>query len=230
MNAANVAYWRKAYETLVAQTGRDLNDGLGIDPRRKDWLPPLARPPQPDALPCYFDSLMAAERKIEQLLAEKAKQPDAPGWRDIATAPRDGTRILATGGGLDSEIEAVSYNASVGCWDTPLVVLDDRDDDSEGYNRPTHWQPLPPPPSADSLGGDVAKRSEPDALPGDLREKIAAIIVRKVLQEDYDDLVEGYLDEILMAADEIILLPAYRAVAETYYKKLSLIQSERGGA
>ncbi len=37
------AYWRKAYETLVAQTGRDLNDGLGIDPRRKDWLPPLTR-------------------------------------------------------------------------------------------------------------------------------------------------------------------------------------------
>ena len=69
---------------------------------------------------------------------------------------------------------------------------------------------------------------QPDALPGDLREKIAAIIVRKVLQEDYDDLVEGYLDEILMAADEIILLPAYRAVAETYYKRLSLIQAERG--
>lgn len=71
---------------------------------------------------------------------------------------------------------------------------------------------------------------QPDALPGDLREKIAAIIVRKVLQEDYDDLVEGYLDEILMAADEIILLPAYRAVAEVYYSRLSLIQSERGGA
>lgn len=62
----------------------------------------------------------------------------------------------------------------------------------------------------------------------ELREKIADIIVRKVLQEDYDDMVEGYLDEILMAADEIILLPAYRAVAEAYYSRLSLIQSERG--
>ena len=72
-------------------------------------------------------------------------------------------------------------------------------------------------------------KPQPDALPGDLREKIAGIIVRKVLQEDYDDLVEGYLDEILMAADEIILLPAYRAVAEAYYSRLSLIQSERGG-
>ena len=55
----------------------------------------------------------------------------------------------------------------------------------------------------------------------ELREKIAGIIVRKVLQEDYDDLVEGYLDEILMAADEIILLPAYQAVAQTYYDNLA---------
>ena len=55
----------------------------------------------------------------------------------------------------------------------------------------------------------------------ELGEKIAGIIVRKVLQEDYDDLVEGYLDEILMAADEIILLPAYQAVAQTYYDNLA---------
>jgi hypothetical protein len=27
-------YWRRAYENLVAQTGRDLNDGLGLDPRK----------------------------------------------------------------------------------------------------------------------------------------------------------------------------------------------------
>jgi hypothetical protein len=55
----------------------------------------------------------------------------------------------------------------------------------------------------------------------DLRVQIADVIVRKVLQEDYDDLVEGYLDEILMAADQIILLPAYKAVSQAYYDKLS---------
>lgn len=27
-------YWRNAYEMLVRQTGRDLNDGLGLDPRK----------------------------------------------------------------------------------------------------------------------------------------------------------------------------------------------------
>lgn len=31
---ASAIYWRNAYETLVKQTGRDLNDGLGLDPRR----------------------------------------------------------------------------------------------------------------------------------------------------------------------------------------------------
>ena len=86
---------------------------------------------------------------------------------------------------------------------------------ADGYSPVAMWNRRAHPP-------------QPDALPGDLREKIAGIIVRKVLQEDYDDLVEGYLDEILMAADEIILLPAYRAVAEAYYSRLSLIQSERG--
>lgn len=30
---ADAAYWRKAYEDLVKQSGRDLNDGLGFDKR-----------------------------------------------------------------------------------------------------------------------------------------------------------------------------------------------------
>lgn len=32
--SGDAAYWRNAYETLVKQTGRDLNDGLGLDPRK----------------------------------------------------------------------------------------------------------------------------------------------------------------------------------------------------
>jgi hypothetical protein len=63
----------------------------------------------------------------------------------------------------------------------------------------------------------------------ELREKIADIIVRKVLQEDYDDMVEGYLDEILMAADEIILLPAYQAVAQTYYENIARAAAKATG-
>lgn len=43
MSETNSAlYWRNAYEELVRQTGRDLNDGLGPDPR-KTHMSPLAR-------------------------------------------------------------------------------------------------------------------------------------------------------------------------------------------
>lgn len=31
--SGELQHWRKAYEDLVKQTGRDLNDGLGLDPR-----------------------------------------------------------------------------------------------------------------------------------------------------------------------------------------------------
>ena len=33
--ARDAGYWRRSYEELVKQTGRDLNDGLGLDPRVK---------------------------------------------------------------------------------------------------------------------------------------------------------------------------------------------------
>ena len=75
-----------------------------------------------------------------------------PGWQPIETAPRDGTRILAIGGGL-SEVEVVDYNAKVGCWNAETVTLDDRDDESDGYNRPTHWRPLPAFDAAPTVGG-----------------------------------------------------------------------------
>jgi hypothetical protein len=67
-------------------------------------------------------------------------------WQSIETAPRDGQRILAIGGGLGiapCDMEIVSYNTVVGAWDTPNFTLDDRDDEADGYCRPTHWMPLP---------------------------------------------------------------------------------------
>jgi len=90
----------------------------------------------------YAGSLWAiAEWLNERLSSAHAQTPDQ--WQPIETAPRDGTRILATGGGLESTIEIVVYNERVGSWDTPHYTLDDRDDEAEGYNRPKLWQPLP---------------------------------------------------------------------------------------
>ena len=67
-------------------------------------------------------------------------------WKTIDSAPRDGTRILAFGGGLD-RMEIVSYNINVGARDAEYLTLDDADNEAQGYNRPTHWRPLPEPPA-----------------------------------------------------------------------------------
>jgi hypothetical protein len=54
-----------------------------------------------------------------------------------------------------------------------------------------------------------------------LQRQVAAIIVRDVLQEDFDDLVEGYLDEIMQASLRIIRLPGYAAVARAFETNLA---------
>lgn len=41
---ASALYWRNAYEELVSQTGRDLNDGYGIDPRKASPAPTSRSP------------------------------------------------------------------------------------------------------------------------------------------------------------------------------------------
>lgn len=77
------------------------------------------------------------------LRVEGILSPAYPAWQPIETAPRDGTRILATGGGLGEAVEIVSYIERVGAWETPTDTLDDRDDEPQGYSRPTLWQSLP---------------------------------------------------------------------------------------
>lgn len=69
-------------------------------------------------------------------------------WQPIETAPQDGSRLLATGGGLQGTVEVCTYNEHVGCWNCETCTLDDRDHEPQGYNRPLFWQPLPEPPAA----------------------------------------------------------------------------------
>lgn len=69
------------------------------------------------------------------------------GWRGIETAPRDGTRILATGGGLGGKVEIVAYLPRTGAWETRDYVLDDLDDEPQGYSRPLLWSPIPAAPA-----------------------------------------------------------------------------------
>jgi hypothetical protein len=85
---------------------------------------------------------------VETVPSGVLRNDDMSEWRPIDTAPRDGTRVLATGGGLDDTVEVISYNERVGAWNTENYTLDDRDDEAEGYSRPSHWMPLPAPPAA----------------------------------------------------------------------------------
>lgn len=83
------------------------------------------------------------------LVLSALAHPAVPeGWQPIETAPKDGTRFLATGGGLANEIEVASWNDRVGAWNTESYTLEDWDNQTEGYSRPAHWMPLPKPPVA----------------------------------------------------------------------------------
>ena len=62
----------------------------------------------------------------------------AEGWRDIATAPKDGTEIL----GYTEEVGAL-----VLYWDSMTGEMDHWSDGmSVSYWKPTQWMPLPPAP------------------------------------------------------------------------------------
>lgn len=71
--------------------------------------------------------------------------PQTP-WHPIETAPKDGSAVLATGGGLADVVDIVTYNERVGAWNATNYTLDDRDEEADGYSRPTHWMPLPAAP------------------------------------------------------------------------------------
>ena len=79
---------------------------------------------------------------------------DAEGWQPIETAPRDGSRILAMirwswSDGTDGEAQDVIYWCAGGkFWvcGTPMNYVQGLDEGVE----PTHWRPLPAPPTQDS--------------------------------------------------------------------------------
>jgi hypothetical protein len=68
---------------------------------------------------------------------------DAPRWRPIAEAPRDGTLLLGWDGKEMAIVQAAKW-ASSG-W----AVAHDAEDYAWSDYAPTHWMPLPPPPEGD---------------------------------------------------------------------------------
>lgn len=116
--------------------------------------------------------------------ADKMGAPvEAAGWRDIANAPRDGTRFLAVMSGFEPEIH---------WWDVKIGWCV-----GEGiYRDPEHWQPLPPPPSAHPTP------IKPSADTGELRERVTQIIEAAIERHNPGNAVRHTLDD----ADEILNL------------------------
>ena len=102
---------------------------------------------------CPARSIRLADDDPSQIAAWNTRPQPAPdGWRPIETAPRDAAPILAGGGGMGAAVGVITWNERVGCWDTTDFTLDDTDHEPDGYNRPTHWMPLPAPPVSKAEG------------------------------------------------------------------------------
>ena len=73
-------------------------------------------------------------------------------WFDIGTAPRDGKEVLTY-----PHYRVTSWSDElVGFW-----FWSDYDDDAVLYNpQPTHWRPLPPPPSNPPLPEPLERLGE----------------------------------------------------------------------
>ncbi len=84
------------------------------------------------------------------------------GWRDISTAPKDGSRFVATGHnyGLYSEVRHTCVAQWFrGCW----MEVSDWNETSE-LKYLTHWMPLPSPP--DDVAAPAEQQAAPKAAPG----------------------------------------------------------------
>lgn len=71
------------------------------------------------------------------------------GWLSIDTAPRDGTWFIADGGGCERPTP-MKWNNRIGAWECDAVMLEDWDDQTEGYSRPERWWPIPAAPKEDN--------------------------------------------------------------------------------
>lgn len=126
-------------------------------------------------------------RAILAALTRRAGGDAIPaGWQSIGTAPRDGTWFIADGGGLDRPTP-IKWCARVGAWEADAVMLEDWDDQAEGYSRPLFWWAIPERRPATPKPPGEWKSIEQRAR--DAEERLAALALPAPV-------VEGELQEI----------------------------------
>lgn len=129
--------WKKALEPVVEAMNR-LRDPL----------------PQRFTVSVDANACAAARQTLAEIDAAIADAQAGDGWRTMDSAPRDGSPIVSIG--FRTEPRIVKYVAplssrSPGWWATAPGRWD---------FRPTHWMPLPPPPTAAPASSASTKEVE----------------------------------------------------------------------
>lgn len=91
-------------------------------------------------------------------------------WLPIESAPRDGTDILIAGGtysAYDHNDLPAGRMVSIAYWDKSMGGHWHGDEanahDEWHVHKPTHWMPLPPPPTDEHDGLGITNNPTPDA-------------------------------------------------------------------
>lgn len=108
----------------------------------------------------YADTDLCVQAALAALAAGAERERTA-GWRDIASAPKDGTEILV----------CVTHSLGDGEWQTIQWVDWQRGDQVWPHYReridipfpPTHWRPLPAPPAPETPSDAQAGKEAGDA-------------------------------------------------------------------
>ena len=88
---------------------------------------------------------LSVEDAVRRVVAERDAARAAVAWQPIETAPKDGTWVVlfTAEGGVQCGYWGATYFGSDHSW----IQYGHRSDYEEVEGIPTHWMPLPPPPS-----------------------------------------------------------------------------------
>ena len=131
-------------------------DEIAALAREKAWRYRMSSDPHHSSTYTFNQqALVDFARAIEAAATERA----TPQWQDIATAPRDGTKVLLRGlwaGEVSDIAEMESMEIGFYCKGGDYPGFDWCATGGDMYRvwcKPTHWMPLPSPPTIRQGGG-----------------------------------------------------------------------------
>ena len=169
-----------------------------------------------NALASTADEFGTVERadgvKLEDLRLILAASPSVGGWEDISTAPKDGTDVLLWSDIFAGEISGpvpcvgpligrysngVSDYAGEGWWDV------EGGDAYASWCLPTHWMPLPPPPSVSIDNGSRPQEAVPTeglSTAVLVRERDEAVALLRRIVETKNDAYDAEVEALAIRA------------------------------